>query len=600
MMTMRQKYRYAWFVVLLFIFIGGIAGWMLFTWPPVQSLGVLKMTTTALNNFIAAENAYRGPNGITPMVAGQNAVDFSGIVAAGGTETFTSGYDAVVLDGPRSEYDIQVDNTGKTTITDTVSNQTITVTGESYLVFNGSNLAASTVITSGAPIYPSDAYFVLNAANAQVAELYAAVFQRQPDMGGLEYWLGVIANGASLHDVAQFFLNVAASTPALQATFGGNPATMTPEQYVNALYENVLGRAPDTQGMAYWTNLLTSGTADKAGELVFFTQVAATTAAVNAMAGANPGADTGWLINYGLTGGLADVGQQETATTVLNEEASSNYLNTSLINSSTISTAMNAPANANGIAIHAAPLGTDVYTSPNTPATTLVLSAQVTIADLANDNNTVITAQSGGDTILVGGSNTIIQLHGTSNVVNFSLEYPAYTGLGTSVPAASNNYVLGYVPGSDTLWAGMLYNNHLNDHMPIQILSPTSATPVNGAALDFTANTYVLEVGNVGTGTAAEVAAATNAVYLVADKNGNDALKGAAGYGENLVILGQAGSNTVVYQFGTMTYTNNHFTGAPLTTPDTNGNHLVDANEIQLVATLIGVQATSLTVHDFQ
>lgn len=42
----------------------------------------------------------------------------------------------------------------------------------------------------------------------------------------------------------------------------GNAAAGTPhQQYVAAVYKDVLGRAPDAGGLAYWANLLGQGTA---------------------------------------------------------------------------------------------------------------------------------------------------------------------------------------------------------------------------------------------------------------------------------------------------------------------------------------------------
>lgn len=572
---------------------------------------------SSIDAFINQQNSYRAANGI--------ALDYnlaSGAMPAGGNGVvgfqnynFTAGYGTVVLDGPKSSYAIEVDGTGKTVIKDigvgdATYGQSVTVTGENYIVFNGANLGASTVMTGGAATYPNDMYFVENAANAQLAEFYAAILQRIPDLGGLEYWQNSAAGGTGVIGVAENFVvaihnSYATSSPI--TTLGGDPDAMTPTQFVTALYENILGRDPDASGLAYWVAGMNTWIEQyglrqaQADMLVSFTNATATSAAVNAIPGSAPGTGTGWLISYSLTGGYADPTVQQSAQTVLDQSVGTNYLSTSLIDPSTIPSSLGGATNANHIIIQAGNVGVGVATQPSTPPTTIALSAGVPIVAVANDGDTIISPTGGGATIKIYASNTDITLTGANNIVELlgdSVANP--NAVGADSPAAINNTIMGYVPGSDHLRVGMLYNNWAYDHLAVQLLTPTAGSPVNGAGLNFTANTYILNVGNVGGGSAAEVAAAANAAYTVADKNGNAALSGTASYGENLIIIGQAGTNTVVYQFANITSPTGHMFGAPLSSPDANGNHLIDASEISFVATLVGVQSSHLSVEDFQ
>jgi hypothetical protein len=86
----------------------------------------------------------------------------------------------------------------------------------------------------------------------QVYRLYQAAFGRQPDQAGLGYWIAQMDKGMSLHEVADGFVHSAEYT----ALYGASP---TSAELVARLYQNVLHRAPDAAGEAYWTGVLQQG-----------------------------------------------------------------------------------------------------------------------------------------------------------------------------------------------------------------------------------------------------------------------------------------------------------------------------------------------------
>jgi hypothetical protein len=91
--------------------------------------------------------------------------------------------------------------------------------------------------------------------------LYKAAFNRTPDVGGLGFWINKMDGGMSYIDVANNFVNSA----EFKTAFGGsNPTVNT---LVTKLYNNVLNRAPDAGGLAFWQEKLTTGwsTADVLG-----------------------------------------------------------------------------------------------------------------------------------------------------------------------------------------------------------------------------------------------------------------------------------------------------------------------------------------------
>ncbi len=195
----------------------------------------------SINQFVTQQKAAYVPG--TTHAGSNQVVGFQSV-------GFTSNYDAVVLDQDRSHYAIQVTSAGVTTITDingsdATFGQSVVVTGESYIVFNGASAQSITVNNIQYPIY-DQMYFVQSAANAQVAEFYAAILQRQPDLGGLEYWETQAASGGILN-VAANFLSVihtsySGSTPL--TTLGGDPATMTNTQFITAPLFQPFGPCP--------------------------------------------------------------------------------------------------------------------------------------------------------------------------------------------------------------------------------------------------------------------------------------------------------------------------------------------------------------------
>ncbi len=93
----------------------------------------------------------------------------------------------------------------------------------------------------------------LTPAHSVVIRFYQAVFARQPDVGGLSFWLDQFDSGEwSARRIAAFFV----TADEFKMLYG---ADTTNEEFVNAMYPNVLGRAPDTAGGAYWKGFLDQG-----------------------------------------------------------------------------------------------------------------------------------------------------------------------------------------------------------------------------------------------------------------------------------------------------------------------------------------------------
>ena len=100
-----------------------------------------------------------------------------------------------------------------------------------------------------------------------IVRLYQAFFGRAPDPGGLGAWVNALRGGESLNAIAGGFVGA----PEFQQHYGAN---LTPTAFVTALYENVLGRAPDSAGEQSWLAVLgpTPTAATEAAVAVGFAQ----------------------------------------------------------------------------------------------------------------------------------------------------------------------------------------------------------------------------------------------------------------------------------------------------------------------------------------
>jgi hypothetical protein len=89
----------------------------------------------------------------------------------------------------------------------------------------------------------------------QVARLYLATLDREPDAPGLTYWYRHLSTGADLAVVADGF----ATSKEFELRFGVEPGADGDLKFVRQVYDNVLDRLPDPEGEQYWLGVLEQG-----------------------------------------------------------------------------------------------------------------------------------------------------------------------------------------------------------------------------------------------------------------------------------------------------------------------------------------------------
>ena len=146
-----------------------------------------------------------------------------------------AGLDTVVFGGSRAGYTLTRTSSGMTAAS--AAEGTDTLINIERLQFTDETIA-----------------FDLGGNAGQAYRLYQAAFDRVPDQGGLGYWIDQMDGGMRLSQVATGFINSA----EFKTLYGNNPSN---SELVTLLYDNVLHRAPDAGGYAYWMERLAGGMA---------------------------------------------------------------------------------------------------------------------------------------------------------------------------------------------------------------------------------------------------------------------------------------------------------------------------------------------------
>ncbi|MFG0669913.1 DUF4214 domain-containing protein [Pseudomonas sp. xss_1] len=178
------------------------------------------------NNTVIAglgnNNVTTGSGDDTIILSGSDHAD---IVNAG------AGFDIVQLDGSRDDYTFTVGNNFNVNLT---GNQTAAITDAEFLTFvNGDT-------TETVALAHSD-------EEAAALRLYQGILGRDADASGAKDFTALVSEGTSLTDIANQFLN--------SAEFAGAASA----QDINELYQAILGRAADEEGSTAWQAVLANG-----------------------------------------------------------------------------------------------------------------------------------------------------------------------------------------------------------------------------------------------------------------------------------------------------------------------------------------------------
>ncbi|MBX9698582.1 MAG: DUF4214 domain-containing protein, partial [Acetobacteraceae bacterium] len=86
----------------------------------------------------------------------------------------------------------------------------------------------------------------------ELIKMYLAAFNRAPEKTGLEYWQNQLESGKSFDSM----LDTVFSLDVVTVIY---PLDLTNQSFVTLIYNNVFGKAPDREGLAYWEQQMFGG-----------------------------------------------------------------------------------------------------------------------------------------------------------------------------------------------------------------------------------------------------------------------------------------------------------------------------------------------------
>ncbi len=119
------------------------------------------------------------------------------------------------------------------------------------LVLAITGVAGAVALEPPAPAAAVAPYYDASGPEGTIYRLYRAYFLREPDAAGFAYWYSVFAQGYPLDKISNDF--------ARSAEFQQRYGSVDDRRFLELVYQNVLSRAPDQGGYAYWLDQMNRG-----------------------------------------------------------------------------------------------------------------------------------------------------------------------------------------------------------------------------------------------------------------------------------------------------------------------------------------------------
>ena len=167
------------------------------------------------------------------------------------TITGRDGNDTIFADGGSDTIN---GGTGLDTVKYTLSQANYTLAlGESSSTVTEISTGANDSFSTIERVVFSDKAVALDIGSGEVGgscyRIYKAAFNRTPDEGGLGYWIGQMDLGKTLVEVSAGFID----SDEFRASYGTSPSN---GEFLTKVYNNVLGRDPDSRGYDWWVDQL--------------------------------------------------------------------------------------------------------------------------------------------------------------------------------------------------------------------------------------------------------------------------------------------------------------------------------------------------------
>jgi hypothetical protein len=230
--------------------VGANGSWTINSILPNGSYNVAIASVDVADNATASQNSLTFTVSSSANAIGTANSDTYTAVAGNNAYDGKAGIDVAVYAGSMSSYTVNKEDLGYSV---TGADGTDVLVNVERLKFADGAVAIDVTGDKG---YAGQAY-----------RLYQAAFDRAPEPWGLGYWIDRLEHGSTVAQVAYEFTQQA----EFDYRYGVNP---TNAEFLTHMYENVLNRAPDPDGSAYWMEVLDKNWVTRAQVLEFFSESA--------------------------------------------------------------------------------------------------------------------------------------------------------------------------------------------------------------------------------------------------------------------------------------------------------------------------------------
>ncbi len=169
-----------------------------------------------------------------------------------------SGTDTVVYATTRSVFDVDLMEASGFT----VGGESAALVGGNIVVERPDGETDTLIDVERIDFTDGDLIYDIDSPNVEVVyRMYAAALGRTPDETGLRYWVDRLdflddLPGSTADSLLQVLADVFIEADEFEMLYGSDPSNA---DYIDAMYQNVLGRLPDEEGRAFWIDAMERG-----------------------------------------------------------------------------------------------------------------------------------------------------------------------------------------------------------------------------------------------------------------------------------------------------------------------------------------------------
>ncbi len=169
-----------------------------------------------------------------------------------------SGTDTVVYATTRSVFDVDLMQASGFT----VGGESAALVGGHIVVERPDGETDTLIDVERIDFTDGDLIYDIDSPNVEVVyRMYAAALGRTPDETGLRYWVDRLdflddLPGSTADSLLQVLADVFIEADEFEMLYGSDPSNA---DYIDAMYQNVLGRLPDDEGRAFWIDAMERG-----------------------------------------------------------------------------------------------------------------------------------------------------------------------------------------------------------------------------------------------------------------------------------------------------------------------------------------------------